>query len=68
VNQTEGARFLWFGDLSVAWNGAEVSYVRGMDPEHDLLVLDSHMPRFMKQRLRRTKQTAGFFKAVGYLR
>ncbi len=66
VTQIQGARFLWFGDPSVALNGDEVSFVRGVDPEHDLLVLDSHMPSFIKRRLRRTEQTASFFKAVGY--
>ncbi|TWT68619.1 hypothetical protein [Crateriforma conspicua] len=66
VTQIQGARFLWFGDPSVALNGGEVSFVRGVDPGHDLLVLDSHMPSFIKRRLRRTEQTASFFKAVGY--
>ncbi|QDV62600.1 hypothetical protein [Crateriforma conspicua] len=68
VTQIQGARFLWFGDPSVSFNGAEVSFVRGVDPEHDLLVLDSHMPSFIKRRLPRTKQTASPVKAVGYQR
>ena len=68
VTQIQGARFLWFGDPSVTFNGAEVSFVRGVDPEHDLLVLDSHLPSFIKKRLPRTKQTAGLVKAVGYQR
>jgi hypothetical protein len=68
VTQIQGARFLWYGDPSVTLNGAEVSFVRGVDPEHDLLVLDLHLPSFIKRRLPRTKQTAGFFKAVGYQR
>ena len=68
VTQIQGARFLWFGDPSVSLNGAEVSFVRGVDPKHDLLVLDSHLPSFIKKRLPRTKQTAGLVKAVGYQR
>lgn len=68
VTQIQGARFLWFGDPSVTFTGAEVSFVRGVDPEHDLLVLDSHLPSFIKQPLRRTKQTARLVKAVGYQR
>jgi hypothetical protein len=68
VTQIQGATFLWFGDPSVALNGAEVSYVRGVDPEHDLLILDSQKPNLMKRRIPRTVQTARFFESAGYQR
>jgi hypothetical protein len=68
VTQIQGATFLWFGDPSVALNGAEVSYVRGVDPEHDLLVLDSQAPSLFKRRIPRTEQTAKIFESAGYQR
>jgi hypothetical protein len=68
VTQIQGATFLWFGDPSVALNGAEVSYVRGVDPEHDLLILDSQTPNLTKRRIPRTEQTAKFFESVCYQR
>ena len=68
VTQIQGATFLWFGDPSVALNGAEVSYIRGVEPAHDLLVLDSQAPSLFKRRIPRTEQTAKIFESAGYQR
>lgn len=40
VTTCDGATFLWFGTPQVTLKGAEVHCLHGVEPRHDLLVLD----------------------------
>lgn len=46
VTKSDGATFLWFGTPQVTLKGAEVHYIHGVEPQHDLLVLDYGFTNF----------------------